>query len=180
MSYINLLTKTPFKLNFTICCGCFNKFNINCFDILCAKGTNMAAANPPTRFLAFPCICRKNWLEENFNSHFLGPCHMWKMYAHVWKGTLIIKANKLNPFEMGFQIYDKVLIRILLNQPLLEGFARVFYNVDGRVRRTLHVWQRMYKRKTTKNLIKRKYLACKISLRIASKYRTRFVHTSYE
>lgn len=27
---------------------------------------------------------------------------------------------------MGFQIYDKVLIRILLNQPLLEGSARVF------------------------------------------------------
>lgn len=48
------------------------------------------------------------------------------MLKGEWCGTLIIKANKLNPFEMGFQIYDKVLIRILLSQPLLEGSARVF------------------------------------------------------
>lgn len=32
---------------------------------------------------------------------------------------------------MGFQIYDKVLIRILLNQPLLEGFARVLMLMEG-------------------------------------------------
>lgn len=34
---------------------------------------------------------------------------------------------------MGFQIYDKVLIRIRLSQPLPEGFTLVSYKVDGRV-----------------------------------------------
>lgn len=53
-------------------------------------------------------------------------------------GALITKANKLNPeFEMGSQIYDKVLIRILLNHPLPSRLSlaslHVCFNVDGRV-----------------------------------------------
>lgn len=62
---------------------------------------------------------------------------MWKMYAHV-EWALITKVNKLNPeFEMGSQIYDKVLIRILLNHPLPSRLSlallHVCFNVDGRV-----------------------------------------------
>jgi hypothetical protein len=47
---------------------------------------------------------------------------------------------------MGFQIYDKVLIRILLSQPLLEGFAHVFYDFDGKVHE--HAWRRKDVKKT--------------------------------
>lgn len=66
---------------------------------------------------------------------------------------------------MGFQIYDKVLIRILLSQPLPRRLlARVFYDVDGRAgahtspHMRMDVRRKKKKTKTTKNLIKRKYL----------------------
>lgn len=75
---------------------------------------------------------------------------------------------------MGFQIYGKVLIRIRVSQPLLEGFSAlarscVLMLMEGYEERC---------KKTTKNLIKRKYLPVKCSPKIASKHRT-FAHTSH-